>query len=78
MKLIINKTKNYYKKEMKKNIYVAPVVELLEARVEKGFAGSGSSQDIPNVGLSVYYNQAGTGNGTGNPNLTDNDNNWNI
>ena len=54
---------------MKKNIYVAPVVELLEARVEKGFAGSGSSQDIPNVGLSVYYNQAGTGNGTGNPSL---------
>lgn len=29
---------------MKKNVkamYVAPVVELLEARVEKGFAGSG-------------------------------------
>lgn len=76
MKLIINKTKNYYKKEMKKNIYVAPVVELLEARVEKGFAGSGN--DITGVGLAVYYNQAETGNGTGNPNLTDNDNNWNI
>lgn len=40
---------------MKKNVkamYVAPVVELLEARVEKGFAGSGNFrpnelEDVP-------------------------------
>lgn len=29
-----------------KNVYVAPVVELLEARVEKGFAGSGNGQEF--------------------------------
>lgn len=29
-------------KKIVKNVYVAPVVELLEARVEKGFAGSGN------------------------------------
>lgn len=34
---------------MKKNVkalYEAPVVELLEARVEKGFAGSGNTGSI--------------------------------
>lgn len=38
---------------MKKNVkamYVAPVVELLEARVEKGFAGSAGGND---PGLNV-------------------------
>lgn len=34
---------------MKKNVkamYVAPVVELLEARVEKGFAGSANGPEL--------------------------------
>lgn len=35
----------------KKVLYLAPVVEVLETHVEKGFMGSGSnSPDIPNDG----------------------------
>lgn len=31
----------------KKVLYLAPVVEVLDARVEKGFAGSGEQPDSP-------------------------------
>lgn len=44
---------------MKKNVkamYVAPMVELLEARVEKGFAGSGET--TPTAGVNQYDNLA--------------------
>lgn len=47
-KLKINKQKKLFKKMKKivKAVYEAPVVELFEARVEKGFAGSGSVVDL--------------------------------
>lgn len=32
---------------MKQNVYVAPEVEIVEVAVEKGFAGSDDSVDIP-------------------------------
>lgn len=34
-------------KMKKKELYLAPVVEVLDARVEKGFAGSGEQPDSP-------------------------------
>ncbi len=55
---------------MKKNVkamYVAPVVELLEARVEKGFAGSGELipsdlEPVPAVGEGVTAGDANISN----------------
>lgn len=55
---------------MKKNVkamYVAPVVELLEARVEKGFAGSGEFsptdlEPVPAVGEGVTVGDANISN----------------
>lgn len=53
---------------MKKNVkamYVAPMVELLEARVEKGFAGSAAEgPTIPTVGVTDYDNLAAGSNPT--------------
>lgn len=36
---------------MKKTIYVAPEVELMECRVEKGFAGSAGLEDMVDAHL---------------------------
>lgn len=44
---------------MKKELYTAPVLEVMEAKVEKGFAGSGDFS-----GNTDITNQGGGGGGT--------------
>lgn len=56
---------------MKKNVkamYVAPMVELLEARVEKGFAGSAQGNDpiTPSTGSGALVHTTGAATGTTN------------
>ena len=43
----LNQCNQIIKIEMKQNVYVAPEVEIVEVAVEKGFAGSNCSVDIP-------------------------------
>jgi hypothetical protein len=63
---LLTTKKLFKKKEMKNNkkAYLAPMVEVMNARVEKGFAGSGNtpsgntgdSQILPPTGISMSMN----------------------
>lgn len=51
-------------KQTKKE-YVAPKVEMIEARVEKGFLTSGITPESQSLGSSMENYVKGTGNGEG-------------
>ena len=48
-----------------KNEYDAPMVEMIEARVEKGFQTSGITPESQSLGSSMENYVKGTGNGEG-------------
>ena len=60
-------------KEMNKKNYLSPMVEIMNARVEKGFAGSGSGSTTPTDPITGSSDLEGVSPNTDDPNSDGND-----
>lgn len=60
-------------KEMNKKNYLSPMVEIMNARVEKGFAGSGSGSTTPTDPITGSSELPGVTHNDDDPNTDGND-----